>query len=59
MIGHLRNFGNTIYPTLPVSFGGDTKLKADGPLYLSIPGEVKDPTQVINVSPVVDSTTMK
>ena len=21
----LRNFGNSVYPTLPVSFGGDTK----------------------------------
>ena len=31
-------------------------LKADGPFYLvSMPGEVKDPTQGVNVYPVVDS----
>ena len=31
-------------------------LKADGPFYLvSMPGEVKDPTQRVNVKPVVDS----
>ena len=36
----LRNFGNSVYPALPVSFGGDTK--AVGPFYLvSMPGEVK------------------
>ena len=43
----LRNFVNSVYPALPVSFGGDTKksLKAVGPFYLvSMPGEVKDPT---------------
>ena len=46
----LRNFGNSIYPALPVSFGGDTKkrrslllseetLKTVGPFYLvSMPG---------------------
>ena len=28
----LRNFGNSVYPALPVSFGGDTK--AVGPFYL-------------------------
>ena len=39
----LRNFGNSVYPALPVSFGGDTK--AVGPFYLvSMPGEVKDST---------------
>ena len=39
----LRNFGNSVYPSLPVSFG--ETLKAVGPFYLvSIPGEVKDPT---------------
>ena len=32
-------------------------LKAVGPFYLvSMPGEVKDPTQGVNVSPVVDAT---
>ena len=41
----LQNFSNSIYPALPVSFGGDTK--AVGPFYLvSMPGEVKDPTSL-------------
>ena len=31
----LRNFGNSVYPALPlVSFGGDTNIKAVGPFYL-------------------------
>ena len=32
----LRNFVNSVYPALPVSFGGDTKtlVKAVGPFYL-------------------------
>ena len=35
----------------------DETLKAVGPFYLvSMPGEVKDPTQGVNVQPVVDST---
>ena len=38
-----RNFGNSIYPTLPVSFGGDTKGR------WSLREEVKDPTHVVNV----------
>ena len=41
----LRNFDNSIYPALPVSFGGDTK--AVGPVYLvSMPREVKYPTSL-------------
>ena len=44
----LGNFGNFLYPTLPVSFGKDTKTV--GPFYLvPMPGEVKDPTQGVNV----------
>ena len=46
----LRNFGNSVYPALPVSFGGDTKSRRSL-LYLYLvsmampgPGEVKDPT---------------
>ena len=39
----LRNFGNSIYPALPVSFGGDTNSR--GSFYLvSMSGKVKDPT---------------
>ena len=41
-----RDFGNSVYPALPVSFGGD--LKAVGPFYLvSMPGEVKDHTSLL------------
>ena len=44
----LRNFGNSIYLTLPVSFGADTK--DVGSLYLvCTPGEVKYPTHGANV----------
>ena len=40
----LRTFGNSVYPTLSVSFG--ETLKAVGPFYLvSMPGQVKDPTR--------------
>ena len=35
----------------------DETLKAVGPFYLvSMPGEIKDPTQGVNVQPVVEST---
>ena len=40
----LRNFGNSVYPTFPVYFGGDTKSRRL--LLLSMPGEVKDPTSL-------------
>ena len=44
-----RILGNFFTPHLPVSFGRDIK-KAGGPFYLvSMPGEVKDPTQGVNV----------
>ena len=39
----LRNFGNSVYPTLPVSFGGDTKSHL-----VSMPGEEKDLTHGVN-----------
>ena len=40
----LRNFGNSVYPALPVSFGGESH-KAVSPFYLvPMPGEVKYPT---------------
>ena len=49
----------SVYPTLPVSFCqclSEETLKAIGPFYLvSMPGEVKYPTQGVNVKPVVDS----
>ena len=37
----LRNFGNSVYRTLPVSFGGDTKNPS---IWCLCQGEVKDPT---------------
>ena len=41
----LRKFTNSVYPTLPVSFEGET-LKAVGPFHqVAMPGEVKEPTQ--------------
>ena len=44
----LRKVGNSIYPTLPVSFGRGPKNV--GPFHLvSMPGEVKDPTQRVIV----------
>ena len=38
----LRNFGNAVYPALPVYFGGDTK-SCRSLLSGVMPGEVKDP----------------
>ena len=38
----LRNFGNSVYSALPVSFGGDTKSRR---YLVSMPGEVQDHTQ--------------
>ena len=42
----LRNFGNSVYPALPVSFG--RTLKAVGPFYLVsiMSGEVNKPTSL-------------
>ena len=43
-----QNLGNFIHPTFACVF--QEKLKAGGPFYLvSMPGEVKDPTQGVNV----------
>ena len=44
----LRNFDNSVYSTLPGSFGGGTKSRWS---LLSgvMPGEVKYPTQGVNV----------
>ena len=44
----LRNFGNSIYPALPVSFGGDTKIRR------SLLSGVKDPTSSHRNSCVTD-----
>ena len=49
LVETLRNFGNSVYPTLPVSFGEDRALKAVGIFYLvSMPGQLKEPTQGVN-----------
>ena len=46
----LRNFGNSVHPALPVSFGGVT-IKAVGPFNLmSVPGEVKSALEMWNLS---------
>ena len=45
----LQNFGNYVYPTLPISFARDAKRRWSG--------EVKYPIQGVNLQPVVDSTT--
>ena len=38
LVAPLRNFGDSVYPTLPVSFGGDTKTVS--PFYLMhVPGK--------------------
>ena len=53
----LRNFGNSIYPALPVSFGGDSKSRRSL-LSGSMPGEVKDPWHqpALEYVTVMDST---
>ena len=59
----LRNFGNSVYPALPVSFGGDTKIKAVGPFYLvsmaNARGSKRSHQSALECVPVtvVDSTT--
>ena len=43
-----RNLGNFVHPTFACVL--EETLKAGGPFYLvSMPGEVKDPTQGVNV----------
>ena len=44
----LRNFGISIYPTLPVSFGRDTKSNCPFNLVV-VPRETNNPTQGVNV----------
>ena len=52
----LRQFRS---PHICLCFSEET-LKAGGPVYLvSMPGEVKDPTLGVNMSPVVDSVILK
>ena len=44
-----RNLGNFVHPTICPCLSEES-LKAGGPFYLvSMPGEVKDPTQGVNV----------
>ena len=50
-----RNFSNLVHPIFALCLSEET-LKVGGPFYLvSMPREVKDPTQGINVYPVVNS----
>ena len=39
LVAHLRNFSNSVYPTLPVSFGGDIK-RLDLMLMYQIKGSI-------------------
>ena len=53
-----RNLRNFIHPTFACFL--EELSKAGGPFYLvSMPGEVKDPTQGVNVYAVVDSLILK
>ena len=45
----IRNFSNFVNPTLPVSFGRNTKNRWSLDSSLSVTGKVKDPTQEVNV----------
>ena len=48
LVEPLRNFGNSVYPALPVSFGGENK--SLGLFYLVfMPEEGKAPTKGVNV----------
>ena len=42
----LRNFGNSVYPALPVSFEGDTKNRRSLLSGVYVPGEVNYPNRL-------------
>ena len=53
-----RNLGNFVHSTFAWVF--QKTQKADSPFYLvSTPGEVKDPTQGVNVQRILDSLILK
>ena len=49
LVEQLRSYGNSVYPTLSVSFGGDTESHCGPSDLVSMPREVKHPTQGVNV----------
>ena len=54
----LRNFGNSVYPALPVSFGGDTKKPSVPSIWCICQGRNKRSRQsALECVTVVDSTT--
>ena len=46
----LRNFGNSVYPVLPVPFGGDTKSRRSLLYGVYARGSKKNPTQGVSVT---------
>ena len=53
-----RSLGNFVHPTLPVSFGRESKSRWSL-LSMSMPGEVKHSTQGNEKKPVMDSLTLE
>ena len=53
----LRNFGNSVYPALPVSFGGDTKSRRSLPSGVYARGSKRSHQSALECVTVVDSTT--
>ena len=53
----LRNFGNSVYPALPVSFGGDTKSRRSLLSGVYARGSKKNHQSALECVTVMDSTT--
>ena len=53
----LRNFGNSVYPALPVSFGGDTKSRRSLLSGVYTRGSKRSHQSALECVTVVDSTT--
>ena len=57
MVTSLRNFGNSVYPALPVSFGGDTKSRRSLLSGVYARGSKRSHQSALECVTVVDSTT--
>ena len=55
----LRNFGNSVYPALPVSFGGDTKSRRSLLSGVYARGSKRSHQSALECVTVVDSTTLR
>ena len=55
----LRNFGNSVYPALPVSFGGDTKSRRSLLSGFYARGSIISHQSALECVTVVDATTLK